>query len=77
LDVVEGILGDELPSVAGGPEPSMPTQIVNGERDTIAVGGDALARAIGAEYVEVKARSHSSAVSSGTFKEAATTWLSD
>ena len=75
LDVVEGIRRDEAPSIAGGPAPVTPTCIVNGDRDTIAAGGEELARAIGAEYITLPARSHSSAVSSRIFKEAAITWL--
>jgi pimeloyl-ACP methyl ester carboxylesterase len=75
LDVVEGIRRDEVPSIAGGPTPSTPTCIVNGDRDTIAVGGKELAGAIGGDYITLPARSHSSAVSSRIFKEAAITWL--
>ncbi|MCR2764032.1 alpha/beta hydrolase [Microbacterium sp. zg.B48] len=75
MDVVEGIRADALPPLRHGAAPATPTCIVNGERDTIAAGGDALARAIGAEYVSLPARSHTSAVSSRRFKEAATAWL--
>ena len=75
VDVVEGVSSDELEAVANGPVPSPPTCIINGERDTTATGGAALAAEIGAEYVELKARSHSSAVSSHRFKEAAIAWL--
>ena len=75
VDVADGLRGDELEDVSDGPVPSRPTCIINGERDTTATGGAALAAEIGAEYVELKARSHSSAVSSHRFKEAAIAWL--
>jgi len=75
LDVAEGIRRDEMPSVADGPAPPAPTCIANGDRDTVATGGEALARSIGAQYVPLKARSHSTAITSRTFKEAATSWL--
>ena len=76
VDVVEGIRDAELPPAGEGPVPSHPMSIVVGERDEIAAGAAELAAEIGAEYVQLKARSHSSAITARGFKEAAVEWLS-
>ncbi|KAA9147613.1 alpha/beta hydrolase [Microbacterium lushaniae] len=75
LDVAEGVGRDTVSVLPADPAPAAPMCIVNGDRDTIAAGGEALARAVGAHFVPVAGRSHTSAVSSRTFKEAATAWL--
>lgn len=75
VDVVEGIKDAELPAVGDGPVPAAPICIVVGERDEIAAGAGELAAEIGATYVELKARSHSSAITARGFKEAAVEWL--
>lgn len=75
VDVVEGISGDSLPPVGDGPVPAAPMCIVVGERDEIAAGAGELAAEIGAEFVELKARSHTSAITARGFKEAAVDWL--
>ncbi len=75
VDVVEGIRHAVLPPVGEGPVPAAPICIVVGERDQIAAGAEELATAIGAEFVPLKARSHTSAISARGFKEAAVDWL--
>ncbi|HWL60482.1 MAG TPA: alpha/beta fold hydrolase [Microbacteriaceae bacterium] len=75
VDVVEGIKDTELPAAGAGPVPAAPTCIVVGERDQIAAGAEALAAEIGAEFVPLKARSHTSAISARGFKQAAVDWL--
>jgi len=75
VDVVEGIKDAALPPAGEGPVPSVPICIVVGERDAIAAGAGALAAEIGAEFVELKARSHTSAITARGFKEAAVAWL--
>ena len=75
LDVVEGVGRDAAAVLPADPAPAAPMCIVNGDLDTVAAGGEALARAVGADFVPVAGRSHTSAVSSRTFKEAATAWL--
>ena len=75
VDVVEGIRDEVLPPASEGPVPAAPMCIVVGERDEIAAGAEELAAAIGAEFVELKARSHTSAVTARAFKQAAVEWL--
>ena len=75
VDVVEGIKDAELPPAGEGPVPEAPICIVVGQRDEIAAGAGELAAEIGAEFVELKARSHSSAITARGFKEAAVAWL--
>lgn len=75
VDVVEGVRSTELPPAAEGPVPAAPVRIVVGERDAVAVGAADLAGSIGADYVELPARSHASAVTARRFKDAAIEWF--
>jgi len=75
VDVVEGVRDAESAPVAAGTAPAAPLEIVVGERDEIATGAAALAAELGAEFVELKARSHTSAITARGFKEAAVGWL--
>ncbi|MFV0372900.1 alpha/beta fold hydrolase [Microbacterium sp.] len=75
VDLVEGVRGTELPPATEGPIPEAPTMIVVGERDAVAVGAGDLAADIGADYVELPARSHASAITARRFKEAVIEWL--
>lgn len=75
IDVVEGVRGAGLPSVIDDTPPQAPTLIVTGERDEIATGAGAFAESIGAEYLELKARSHASAITARGFKAAAMDWF--
>ena len=68
----EGIAGHGIDGA-----PPVPVLVVAGEADEIAAGAGAFAARIGAPYVPIPKRNHFNAVSSRTFKQAATEFLED
>lgn len=72
LAFVEGLRSIEQDPIDRG---QVPTLLVTGEQDTIAVDSAALAERLGAAFVSLPGRTHSNAISARGFKEAVLEFL--
>ncbi|AJM77390.1 alpha/beta fold hydrolase [Rathayibacter toxicus] len=75
IAAAEGVHGGAYPQ--DGLHPTVPLLLVTGEEDAIGQGGEQLAEAVGARFVSIPRRDHTSTVPARAFKDAVLAFLAE